>query len=324
MTMMVDSPAGLDAERDTTTLRVVAKTRLSRDVVALDLARPDGSRLPNWAPGAHIDIELPNGMRRQYSLCGDRWDAHSFRIAVKREPGGRGGSAYIHDRLEAGDRVGFGGPRNNFRMAPSAEYLFVAAGIGITPLLPMMAQAERLGAPWRLLYLVRDAEQTVDLGGWAGHRNVTVHDASDLGRCDLDAWRPTEAGVRVWACGPERLLAAVEAWPAPDGGFPAKVERFSADLASDGPSHPFEVVAARSGRATIVRTGETIAESLRRAGIDIITSCGQGVCGTCETDVAEGVPDHRDALLDDAERAAGDIIFPCVSRCLGERLVLDV
>lgn len=323
MTMMMDAPAR-GAAVDTTVLRVEAKTMLADDVVALDLARPDGSRLPDWAPGAHIDIELPGGRRRQYSLCGDRWNAHRYRVAVKREPDGRGGSAYIHDELAPGDTVGFGGPRNNFRLAPAAEYLFVAGGIGVTPLLPMLAQAEMLGAPWRLLYLVRDADAAIDLGEWAGHPNITVHDARAVGRCDLESWRPADARVRVWACGPERLLDAVEAWPVPEGGFAAKTERFATTLSPDAVSMPFEVVARRSGRAARVDAGETIAESLRRAGIDVLTSCSQGLCGTCETDVLEGTPDHRDALLDDAERASGKIIFPCVSRCIGDRLVLDI
>jgi len=324
MTMLMDAPPAHEPVLDTTILRVEAKTPLADDIVALDLARPDGSRLPNWAPGAHIDIELPGGKRRQYSLCGDRWDAHRYRVAVKREQDGRGGSAYIHDDLRVGDTVGFGGPRNNFRLAPAAEYLFVAGGIGITPLLPMMAQAEMLEVPWRLLYLVRGAGAAIDLGRWAEHPSVTVHDASTIGRCDLDAWRPSDAGVRAWACGPERLLDTVEAWQTPDGGHAALTERFTAKLSPDAVSRPFEVEARRSGRATRVEAGETIAESLRRAGIDLITSCGQGLCGTCETDVIDGTPDHRDALLDDAEREEGKIIFPCVSRCLGDRLVLDI
>lgn len=323
MTMTMDAPAR-GPVRDTTVLTVTARTPLAEDVVAIDLARPDGSRLPDWAPGAHIDIELPGGMRRQYSLCGDRWDARSYRIAVKREPDGRGGSAFVHDALAVGDTVGFGGPRNNFRMAPADKYLFVAGGIGITPILPMLAQAEMLGAPWRLLHLVRGGAAAVDLGRWQGHPSVTVHDASALGRCDLDVWRPTDPSVRVWACGPERLLDAIESWERPPGGLPAKTERFTAALSTDAVSRPFEVVARRSGRAARVEAGETIAESLRRAGIDLITSCGQGLCGTCETGVIEGTPDHRDALLDDAERAEGALIFPCVSRCIGDRLVLDI
>ncbi|WP_198410814.1 PDR/VanB family oxidoreductase [Microbacterium halophytorum] len=323
MTMTMHAPAR-GAVLDTTTLTVTAITRVADDVVAVELARPDGSRLPDWAPGAHIDIELPGGKRRQYSLCGDRWNAHAYRVAVKREPDGRGGSAYVHDSLAVGDAVGFGGPRNNFRLAPADEYLFVAGGIGITPILPMLAQAEVVGAPWRLLYLVRDASSALDLGRWNGHPSITFHDASALGRCDLDGWRPTDPGVRVWACGPERLLDAVEAWPTPEGGVAPKTERFTASAAVDAVSRPFEVVARRSGRATRVEAGGTIAESLRRAGIDVITSCGQGLCGTCETDVIAGTPDHRDALLDDAERAEGRVIFPCVSRCIGDRIVLDI
>lgn len=323
-TPLIDAPHAAADTEARGRLRVVAKRPLARDIVAVTLARPDGTRLPNWAPGAHIDIELPDGRRRQYSLCGDRWDAHTYRIAVQREPDGRGGSRYIHDELAEGDLVGFGGPRNNFRLAPAAAYLFVAGGIGITPILPMIAQAELLGVPWRLLYLVRSRDRVVDLGLGAGDPRVTIHCADEVGRADLDAWAPADPGVRVWACGPERLLAAVEAWNPPPGGHRARIERFTARGDDGRPSTAFEVVAARSGVTTRVRADESIVQALGRAGVGIITSCAQGVCGTCETDVVAGEPDHRDALLDDAERAAGRLMFPCVSRCRGERLVLDV
>ena len=137
------------------TLVVTKRRDVADDVVELTLARPDATRLPDWAPGAHIDIVLPDGTTRQYSLVGDRWDAHSFTIAVLREREGRGGSEYIHTRLAEGDEVGFGGPRNNFRLSPAAGYLFIAGGIGITPIMPMIRQAELLGDPWRLIYLGR-------------------------------------------------------------------------------------------------------------------------------------------------------------------------
>lgn len=136
----------------TLSLRVRAKDVVADGVVSLTLDHPDGVRLPDWTPGAHIDLALPNGITRQYSLCGDRWDPYTYRIAVLREPAGRGGSAYVHDRLMPGDRVGVGGAHNHFPLVPADRYLFIAGGIGITPLLPMIRQAEMTRVEWQLLY----------------------------------------------------------------------------------------------------------------------------------------------------------------------------
>lgn len=304
---------------------VTDRRPVADDVVEFRLARPDGSRLPDWAPGAHIDLVLPDGRTRQYSLCGDRWDASSYTIAVQREPDGRGGSALLHASVGVGDVLGFGGPRNGFRLAPSTDHLFIAGGIGITPLLPMVHQADLLGLEWRMLYLGRSRDRLAFLDTLGAHGDrVTVHCGDEHGRADLAAWRPESADTRVYACGPERLLDAVEAWGAVEGGQPPKLERFSAPVRETGPSTRFEVVAARSGVTAVVEPNESIVQALGRAGVGILTSCAQGVCGTCETDVLDGSPDHRDTLLDDHERAEGDCIFPCVSRSLRSRLVLDV
>ena len=305
---------------------VVGKRRLAEGVVEFTLARPDGSRLPDWAPGAHIDVVLPDGAMRQYSLCGDRFDALTYRIAVQREPEGRGGSAAMHDEVNEGDILGFGGPRNNFRLAPAASYLFVAGGIGITPMLPMIRQAEMLDVPWRLLYLGRSRDRLAYLSELGRHGDrVHLQFADEVGRADLSAWRPEDPSTRVYACGPERLLDEIETWGSSGRGLPPRTERFTASAAAlTGPSMPFQVHAARSGVTETVHPGESIIVALRRSGVDILTSCAQGVCGTCETAVLEGTPDHRDTLLDDRERAEGGCIFPCVSRCAGDRIVLDL
>ena len=150
--MTATVPLAASAGADVATLRVIGKTVVAEDVMTLELAAPSGGRLRDWTPGSHIDLRLPNGMTRQYSLCGDRWDPSTYRVGVLREPAGHGGSAFVHDELAVGDVVGVAGPRNNFPLVPSDSYLFVAGGIGITPLLPMIAQADLLGADWRLLY----------------------------------------------------------------------------------------------------------------------------------------------------------------------------
>jgi ferredoxin-NADP reductase len=310
------------------TLTVARKEPVAQDVVSLALTHPDGARLPDWTPGSHIDLVLPDGTTRQYSLCGDRWDAHTYRIAVLREPAGRGGSAYVHDRLSPGDRVGVGGPRNHFPLVPSQKYLFVAGGIGITPLLPMVHQAELLGVDWQLLYGGRTRPSMAfreELSATYGER-VHVVPQDEFGLLDLAAWLGTPSpATKVYCCGPAPLIAAVEAACADWPPYALRVERFTAE-AQSAPvrSAPFEVELRRTGRTVTVTPDLSVLEAVRRAGADVLSSCEQGTCGTCLTPVLAGRPDHRDAVLADHERAANDCMFLCVSRSRGDRLVLDL
>jgi ferredoxin-NADP reductase len=308
-------------------VRVTAKQHVSHGVVALTLEAPDGRRLPDWTPGAHIDLTLPTGLTRQYSLCGDRWDAHRYRIGVLREVDGRGGSAYVHDQLDVGDLLGLGGPRNNFPLVPAQSYLFVAGGIGITPLLPMVVQAHLLGADWRLLYGGRTRRSMAFLDELTGYGDrVRIAPQDETGLLDLGGFLPAPRdGVRVYCCGPAPLLAAIGTatadWPA----HAVRTERFVADgRAAPARTTPFDVRLARSGRTVTVAPSESVLDAVHAAGIDVLSSCRQGVCGTCETEVLDGEPDHRDTILDDHERAAGDCMFPCVSRSCGDLLVLDL
>jgi ferredoxin-NADP reductase len=312
---------------DVATLRVTGKKRVAGDVLTLELASPQGLRLRDWSPGSHIDLVLPNGMTRQYSLCGDRWDPFTYRVGVLREQSGRGGSAFVHDELDVGDQVGVGGPRNNFAMVPSEQYLFVAGGIGITPLLPMVAQAELLGVDWRLLYggRTRTSMAFLDELSTYGDR-VQVVPQDEFGLLDLPAFLGSpRPGVAIYSCGPAPLLAAMEAacagWPA----HTLRTERFvGEELGGPVRTAPFEVELARTGAIVTVTPSTTVLEAVAMAGVDVLSSCRQGICGTCETTVLEGVPDHRDALLDDAERLANDCMFICVSRARSDRLVLDL
>ncbi|WP_443077990.1 PDR/VanB family oxidoreductase [Streptomyces sp. NBC_01450] len=308
--------------------------------MSLTLAHPDGARLPDWTPGSHIDLVLPDGTTRQYSLCGDRWDAHTYRVAVLREPAGRwgsprssesesgGGSAQVHDRLRPGDRVGVGGPRNHFPLVPSEKYLFIAGGIGITPLLPMVHQAELLGVDWQLLYGGRTRASMAfheELTEAHGER-VHVVPQDELGLLDLAAWLGTpRPDTKVYCCGPAPLLAAVEAACAAWPPYVLRVERFTA-AARTAPTReePFEVELRRMGRTVTVTPEVSVLEAVRRVGADVLSSCEQGTCGTCLTPVLEGQPDHRDSVLADHERAANDCMFLCVSRSCGDRLVLDL
>ncbi|HEX4251360.1 MAG TPA: PDR/VanB family oxidoreductase [Pseudonocardia sp.] len=308
-------------------LTVTTKTAVADGVVAMELARPDGGRLPDWTPGAHIDLVLPNGLTRQYSLRGDRWDAHRYRVGVLREVAGRGGSAYVHDELRPGDLVGVGGPRNNFPLVPATRYLFVAGGIGITPLLPMLHQADLLGVDWQLLYGGRRRTSMAFLDDLAGYGDrVSVVPQDEAGLLDLPGYLGApRADTRVYCCGPAPLLAAIETacagWPP----HTLRIERFvAADQGAPVRTAPFEVELARSGATVTVRPGTSVLEAVNAAGVDVLSSCRQGTCGTCETTVLAGTPDHRDSILTDAERAAGDCMFLCVSRALGDRLVLDL
>ncbi|MGI6871643.1 PDR/VanB family oxidoreductase [Amycolatopsis sp. 3B14] len=304
------------------------KEELAAGVVRLTLRHPAGEPLPEWEPGAHLDLVLGEGLVRQYSLCGDPADRSVLQVAVLREPDGRGGSAWVHDRLSTGDTVRICGPRNHFRLVDSPRYLFVAGGIGITPIVPMIARAEASGADWRLVYGGRSRASMAfreELVARYGDR-VEIRPQDETGLLDLDELlgAPRD-GVAVYCCGPEPLLAAVEqrcaAWP--PGSL--HVERFSPKAGADaGERTTFEVELAASGRTVTVPPDKSILAAVEEAGVSVLSSCQEGTCGTCETPVLDGVPDHRDSLLTDAERAANDTMMICVSRSCGPRLVLDL
>ena len=312
----------------TVLLEVVDKTVVAEDVATLTLAHPDGARLRDWTPGAHVDLVLGNGMTRQYSLCGDRWDPFTYTVGVLREPSGRGGSAYVHDELQPGHRVGVGGPRNNFPLVPAERFLFAAGGVGITPLLPMVRQAELLGADWQLLYGGRRRASMAFLDRleeYGDRVRVVPRDEGGLRPQLATFLGEPSPNTRVYCCGPAPLLAALEAacvgWPP----HSLRTERFVADeLAAPARTTAFDVELARTGHTVRVDPGASVLEAVGAAGVDVLSSCRQGTCGTCETTVLAGRPDHRDSLLDDEERAAGDCMFVCVSRSLDDRLVLDL
>jgi len=321
------SPASAPVGADVVTLRVTAKDVQADDVLTLELAAPSGGRLRDWTPGSHIDLVLPNGLTRQYSLCGDRWDPFTYRVGVLREPESRGGSSHVHDHLQVGDLVGVGGPRNNFPLVPSEHYLFVAGGIGVTPILPMVRQAEMLGAHWRLLYGGRRRGSMAFLGELEQYRDrVVVRPQDEYGLLDLAGFlgEPRE-GVRIYSCGPGPLLAAMERTCADWPPYTLRTERFvSEEAGAPARTAPFEVELARSGTTVTVTPDKTVLEALNEIGVEVLSSCRRGVCGTCETTVLAGRPDHRDALLDDDEREADDYMYVCVSRSRDDRLVLDL
>ncbi|WP_202961467.1 cytochrome P450 [Amycolatopsis sp. ATCC 39116] len=298
---------------------VAGKSVVADGVVELEFTPVDG-RFPAWAPGAHVDIRFAPGLTRQYSLCGDPAEQDRWRVAVRREADGRGGSVHAHDRLAVGDVVTLTGPRNNFALAPAPEYLFIAGGIGITPLLPMLSRA---GAPWRMVYLGRTVRSMPYRDVLRGLGDVTIW-TSDRGRFDLDALLASaKPGTAVYCCGPERLLAAVEEL-CDRHALALHVERFAPKPQEFGRNAEFEVVLAGSGRTVRVGPDESVLDAVNRAGAGVPSTCREGTCGTCEVRVLGGKADHRDSVLTPEERAAGEYLMPCVSRSQTPSLVLDL
>jgi ferredoxin-NADP reductase len=296
-------------------------------VLSVALADPSGQELPPWTPGAHVDVRLSPAIERQYSLCSDPADRREWRVAVLREEVSRGGSRLVHEALRPGDLVDVRSPVNTFELTPTARYVFVAGGIGITPILPMIRAVRELGAPWRLAYLGRRA------AGMAFAADALLDSpdaelfAADRGeRVDLAAWLGTPGGgTAVYCCGPRRLLEAAEALAA---GWPSgtlRTERFQPKPRLAGqPDGSFIVDCARSRHSVMVDPGRSILSCLEEAGLAVPSSCREGVCGTCETRVLDGIAEHRDSILAPDEHEAGDVMMICVSRARTPALVLDV
>lgn len=296
------------------------------DVVALTFIHPDGADLPSWTPGAHLDLVLGENLIRQYSLCGPVADTKRYRVAVLKQAQGRGGSVAVH-ALTVGSTVRIRGPRNHFPLTSAPRYQFIAGGIGITPILPMIAAAEASGADWHLLYGGRSRASMAFLDELHGYGDrVTVVAQDEVGYPNLEALIGTpQPGTAVYCCGPTGLLDAVEdlcqSWPPGSLHF----ERFAAKAQPpvDADS-TFDVVLARSGMTLAVPANKSIYDACRDAGVSVLGSCLEGICGTCETTVLDGQVEHRDSILTDEERATNTCMMICVSRCASGQLTLDL
>ncbi|WP_331770864.1 PDR/VanB family oxidoreductase (plasmid) [Embleya sp. NBC_00888] len=311
-------------------LELVVRERVveAREVISLRLTAPAGGRLPEWQPGAHLLLELPSGRRRHYSLCGDPQDRYTYRIAIRRLPDGGGGSVEMHDALPVGATLRTVGPRNAFPFAAEPAVLFLAGGIGITPILPMVRQAARAGLDWRLIHLGRTraslpfGAELGELGGSGGRFEVRADDEAGPPDCaELVGRAP--AGTAVYCCGPAPMLAGVRAAvDVGQGGGGLHFERFAPAPVVDG--RPFELRLRRAGIDLAVPADRPALDVLREALPQTAYSCRQGFCGVCRVRVLAGEVDHRDLRLTDDERAAGAMLV-CVSRAAeGERLVLDL
>ncbi|MGI3224284.1 PDR/VanB family oxidoreductase [Streptomyces sp. GTA36] len=323
------TPAG---ERQVTITR---RRPVAAGVVELALtANSADDPLEDWEPGAHIDIVLPSGAIRQYSLCGHPERPLEYVIAVLREPEGRGGSAEVHDRMPEGTTVAIRGPRNHFRLAAAERYLFLAGGIGITPILAMAREAAAAGTPWTLIYGGRTrssmayTDELVELAALS-HGTVVLVPQDELGHPDFaTAFCSAPEGTAVYACGPEPMLQAAEALSEellPAGAL--HLERFGAKPQTDEPAHSateFEVELARSGRTLTVPADRRLIDVVREVVPQVPFSCEEGYCGSCETGVLDGMPDHRDQVLTPEERDSNETMMICVGRCLSRKLTLDL
>lgn len=316
-------------------LRVVAARWEAESVTSFEFASPDGADLPPWEPGAHVDVHLPSGTVRQYSLCGDPADRTRYRIAVLELPQGRGGSVEAHRELRPGRIVHIGLPRTNFALAEAERYVFVAGGIGITPILPMVREVAARGAKWELVYGAKSAAHfafTCELGTEA----VRLVPQNTEGLIDLDDVVAGASGAVVYSCGPAPLMdALIERMDRAGRGADLHLERFTAasaasaaatdDVAVGTDGAEFEVELARSELVVPVRADQSVLEAVREAGVEHPSSCEMGFCGTCETAVLSGEVDHRDDLFTEEERLTCASMLICVSRAKGrDRLVLDI
>ncbi len=304
-------------------VRVQTRRDEAEGVFGLELAAADGTPLPAWSPGAHIDIGVgPHGVR-QYSLCGDPASRH-WRVAILREPAGRGGSEHLFQTALPGSELRVSVPRNNFELVDRQSYVFVAGGIGITPLLPMAAAAAAAGAEWTLYYGARTRAHLAFTAELARHggRVVLVPQDED-GLLPIERIVGEAGAAAVYCCGPEPLLTAVENAGAASG-VAVHLERFAPKAVARKENRSFEVRLAGRGDTFRVGAEQSIADVLEAAGVPIVTSCREGTCGSCETGVLSGAVEHRDSLLTEDERARGDTMMLCVSRACSEVLVLDL
>lgn len=307
-------------------LRVTAIRWLAPSIREIELTRPDGAALPRAQPGAHIDLALPGGLSRSYSLVNAPGEARAWRIAVNRDAASRGGSAHLVESLRAGEMLTVSAPVNSFALVPANLTIFVAGGIGITPILSMIRARVALSLPWTLHYAVRSAEAAAYLPelralmAQGGH--LHLHDDAATGR-HFDMTRIIAAPeAHLYCCGPAPMIAAFQAAFADRPADHLHVEHFANNFQPG--TKGFTVVLKRKGLTLQVPPGKTIMDVLMAAGIRVAHSCREGVCGTCETRVIEGTPLHRDKVLSDRERASGRVMMICCSGAESDRLVLDI
>lgn len=308
---------------------ITRRRQEAANVISLELARASEEPLPAWTPGAHIDVRLPSGLTRQYSLCGRGED--TYLIAVLREPSGRGGSAELHAIAEPGTVLSIRGPRNQFPLVEAQDYLLLAGGIGITPILAIARQLCSEGKSWRLFYGGRSRPTMAfldDLGELEDSTDVVPED--EHGLLDLQSiLASVTSETAIYCCGPPSMIQAAEACCSELSlGAQLHIERFISagepKTATQGSTSPFEVELSRSGQVVTVGSDQTILAAVRAVLPDVPASCEDGFCGTCETTVLDGTPEHHDDFLSADERESNKSMMICVGRAKTPRLVLDL
>lgn len=323
------SAAGSGPQKDDFfNVRVVKKEAVAQGIYLFELRHPDGAPLPPFTPGSHLTVQVPSGVRRNYSLCSDPADTSMYQIAVKRDEAGRGGSVSMADDVQVGQLLSVSWPRNNFELAERAtDFIFVAGGIGITPILSMMRHLKNTGqGDFKLYYCTRDEASTAFIehikSEFPGQVQIH-HDNGDMAQA-LDLWPVFEkpANAHVYCCGPKGLMDSVDDmsghWPSGSVHF----ESFGVNAKAFAQDTPFDVRLAKTGTTVHVGAGQTILEALRGAGLRVPSSCESGTCGSCKTRLLAGEVEHRDMVLIEEEKQ--DCIMVCVSRAKSDELVLDL
>ena len=313
-------------------VRVVRKVHEAEDIASFELASAGGAPLPAFSAGSHIDVQVPGGLTRQYSLCNDSAEQHRYRIAVLRDPASRGGSVAMHEAVHEGDVIHISEPKNHFSLHHAARSLLFAGGIGVTPLLCMAQRLATIGADFTLHYCTRSPERTAFLqeikaSPFAGRVQFHFDSGPPEQKLDLPSViAQPDAGTQLYVCGPTGFIdyvvstAKAKGWP----GDQVHLEYFGAAPQDTTSDTAFEVKIASTGKSYPVAAGQSVVHALQAHGIEILTSCEQGVCGTCITRLLEGEPDHRDMYFTEEEHAKNDQFTPCCSRARSKTLVLDL
>ncbi len=308
-------------------LRIKLAVWEAPNIISYELRPTNNAELPAFTAGSHIDITLPNGMVRSYSLLNSQSERHRYVIAVQRDRESRGGSKWIHQNFRPGEIVSVNEPRNNFCLDETVEKsIFIAGGIGITPILSMIKRLETIGRDWQLIFCARTRASAPFLGLLEGNQRVRINFDREPGAEMLDIPAVVQASspnAHLYCCGPTTMLDAFEQATKDRSKDTVHVEYFTAKEppATEG---GFTVVLVKSGREIAIPAGKTILDALKDEGLDLPYSCTEGICGTCETKVLEGIPDHRDRILTDAEKAANKTMMICCSGSKSERLLLDL
>ncbi|MFN4350561.1 MAG: PDR/VanB family oxidoreductase [Hylemonella sp.] len=314
-------------------VRVARKAQEALDIATLELVSADGRALPAFSAGSHVDVQLPGGITRQYSLCNDPKETHRYLIGVLRDPASRGGSKAVHDSVKEGDLLQISAPKNHFPLAHDAkQHLLLAGGIGVTPILCMAERLAITGSAFEMHYATRALERTafrarIAASSFADRVHFHLDNCDAAQKLDLKALLASpQAGTHLYVCGPKGYMDAVLG-TARAAGWPESqlhYEFFGAEVAKSDSDAGFEIKLASSGRIVMVPKDQTVTQALAAAGVEVMVSCEQGVCGTCLTRVLEGVPEHKDSYLTPEEQAVNDQFTPCCSRSKTPQLVLDL